>query len=58
MLNSTNVLKSVSNHAHVTEDRQQDVDEEVSIATSFQEDTKRWNEDGEASCLLSSCIQA
>lgn len=31
---------------NVTENCQQDVDEEISIATSLEEDTHRWDEDG------------
>ena len=31
----------------VTKNRQQDVDEEIGIAAALQEDTKRWQDDGE-----------
>ncbi len=31
----------------VTQDCQEDVDEEISIATALEEDTKRWEDDGE-----------
>ena len=31
----------------ITQDGEQDVDEEVCIATSLKEDTKRWEDDGE-----------
>jgi hypothetical protein len=32
---------------NVTEDGQQDVDEEISIAAALEEDSNGWNEDGE-----------
>lgn len=32
---------------NVAQDGQQDVDEEVGIATALEEDTKRWEDDGE-----------
>jgi hypothetical protein len=34
-------------HGNVTQDGQQDVDEEISIAAALKEDTQRWQEDGE-----------
>jgi len=33
-------------HRNVTEDGQQDVDEEVGVATALEEDTQRWEDDG------------
>jgi hypothetical protein len=33
-------------HGNVTQDGQQDVDEEISIAAALEEDTQRWEEDG------------
>lgn len=33
-------------HRDVTEDGQQDVDEEVGVATALEEDTQRWEDDG------------
>ena len=32
---------------NVAQDCQEDVDEEVGIATALEEDTKRWEDDGE-----------
>jgi hypothetical protein len=41
-------MRTVSGtHRNVTEDGQQDVDEEVGIATTLEEDTERRDEDGE-----------
>ena len=31
----------------VAQDRQEDVDEEIGITTAFEEDTKRWEDDGQ-----------
>ncbi len=39
-------LQSVDDSRDVTEYCQQDVDEEVCIAASLKEDTKRWEDDG------------
>ena len=39
-------VQSVDDTWDVTQDRQQDVDEEVGIAASLQEDTDGWQEDG------------
>jgi hypothetical protein len=40
-------VQSVNNARNITKDGQEDVDEEISIASAFQEDTDGWNEDGE-----------
>ena len=40
-------LQSVDDTRDVAQDRQEDVDEEIGIATAFEEDTKRWENDGE-----------
>jgi len=37
----------VDDSRNVTKDGQQDVDEEVSAATTLKEDTKRWKDDGD-----------
>ena len=42
-----NDLQSVDDTRDVAQDRQEDVDEEIGIATAFEEDTKRWEDDGE-----------
>jgi hypothetical protein len=34
-------------HRNVTENSQQDVDEEISIAAALEEDAQRWENDGE-----------
>lgn len=41
----------------VTQDRQDDVDEEIGITSSLEEDTEGRNEDGKdlKSCVLASC---
>jgi len=39
-------VQSVDDTRDVAEDRKQDVDEEVGIATSLEEDTKRREDDG------------
>ena len=40
-------LQSVDDTRNVAQDCQEDVDEEISIATALEEDTKRWKDDGE-----------
>ena len=40
-------LQSVNDTRDVAQDRQEDVDEEIGIATALEEDTKRWEDDGE-----------
>ena len=42
-----NDLQSVDDTRDVAQDRQENVDEEIGIATAFEEDTKRWEDDGE-----------
>jgi len=37
----------MDNAWNVPENSQEDVNEEVGIATTFQEDTNRWQDDGE-----------
>jgi hypothetical protein len=37
----------VRTHGNVTEDGQENVDEEVGVATTLEEDTQRWEHDGE-----------
>jgi hypothetical protein len=39
-------IQSVDDTGNVTQNCQEDVDEEVGIATALQEDTKRWEDDG------------
>ena len=41
-----NDIQSVNDTRNVTEDGQQDVDEEISIAATLEEDTQRWEDDG------------
>lgn len=40
-------VERVDDSWDVTEDGQQDVDTDVSTATSLEEDTQRWEDDGE-----------
>lgn len=40
-------LQSMDDTRNVTEDGQEDVDEEVSAATTLEEDSDGWDEDGE-----------
>ena len=40
-------LQSVDDTRDVAQDRQEDVDEEIGIATALEEYTKRWEDDGE-----------
>lgn len=40
-------IQSVNDSWNVTQDGQQDVDEEVGIASALEEDTERWQHDGE-----------
>ena len=40
-------LQSMDDTRDVAQYRQEDVDEEVGIATPLKENTKRWDEDGE-----------
>lgn len=40
-------LQSMDDTRNVTEDGQEDVDEEVSSATTLEEDSDGWDEDGE-----------
>ena len=42
-----NDLQSVDDTRDVAQDRQENVDEEIGIATAFEEDTQRWEDDGE-----------
>ena len=42
-----NNLQSVDDTRDVAQDCQEDVDEEIGIATALKEDTKRWEDDGE-----------
>jgi len=37
----------VGTHRNVTQNGQQDVDEEISVAAALEEDTQRWEDDGE-----------
>ena len=39
-------IQSMDDTGNITEDGQQNVDEEVGIATSLEEDTQRWEDDG------------
>ena len=39
-------VQSVNDTRNVTEDGQQDVDEEVGVASALKEDTQRWEDDG------------
>ena len=40
-------IQRMNDTRNVTKNRQQDVDEEIGIAATLQEDTKRWQDDGE-----------
>ena len=40
-------IQSVNDARNITKNGQEDVDEEISIASTFQEDTDGWNEDSE-----------
>jgi len=40
-------VQGVNDAGNVTKDCQQDVDEEVSTTSALEEDTKRWEDDGE-----------
>jgi hypothetical protein len=40
-------VERVDDAGDITQDREEDVDEEVGIAAAFQEDTEGWDEDGE-----------
>lgn len=40
-------LQSVNDTRDVAQDRQENVDEEIGIATALEEDTKGWEDDGE-----------
>jgi len=40
-------LQSVDDSGNVSQNGQQDVDEEISTTTALEEDTKRWEDDGE-----------
>ena len=42
----TNDIASMDNTGYVTENCQEDVDRQVSFASSFQENSQRWKEDG------------
>lgn len=42
-----NDVQRVDDTRNVTQDRQQDVDEEISIAAALEEDTQRREDDGE-----------
>lgn len=42
-----NNLQSVDDTRDVAQDCQEDVDEEIGIATALEEDTKRWEDNGE-----------
>lgn len=46
-------VERVDDSWDVTEDGQQDVDTDVSTATSLEEDTQRWEDDGEGSLQIS-----
>lgn len=39
-------VQCVDNTRDVTQNRQEDVDEEISAATALEEDAERWDEDG------------
>ena len=43
----TSNLQSMNDARDVAQDRQQDVDQEVSTTSALKEDTKRWEDDGE-----------
>jgi len=40
-------IQSMDDSGNVTQDRQEDVDEEISTTSALKEDTKRWEDDGE-----------
>jgi len=40
-------IQSVDDSGNVTKDCQEDVDEEISTASALEEDTERWQDDGE-----------
>ena len=42
-----NNLQSVDDTRDVAQNCQEDVDEEIGIATALEENTKRWEDDGE-----------
>jgi hypothetical protein len=54
------ILQCVDDTRDVTQNRQQNVDEEIGIATSFEEDTKRWENDGKDDladvAVVGSCV--
>ena len=41
-----NHIQSMDDTGYVTQDCQEDIDQQVGSATTLQEDTKRWEEDG------------
>jgi len=43
----SNDIPSVDNTGDPSEDREADVDEEIGVASSLQENCERWEEDGE-----------
>lgn len=40
-------VQCVDDTGDITQDREQDVDEQVRAAATFEEDTERWQDDGE-----------
>ena len=50
-------VQSVDDTRNVTQDSQQDVDEEVGIAATLEEDTKRWEDDGEEDLADIACSE-
>ena len=40
-------VQCVDDTGNITQDREQDVDEQVRAAAAFEEDTERWQDDGE-----------